>query len=151
MKHISSQFDYMETDWLWILNSIFYFSKSLFIFGRDDQTWVVTYYVENESILSHVFRVYCHPSWYLVIQCVEHWCICYAKSLMNTKQYMFYVNGINLYLLLPILNCCGRFLLSVFFWKRDIVTYLLYIFFSWPIVYWVLDKDITVKKSSTLV
>ena len=85
MKHISSQFDYMETDWLWTLNSILYFSKSLLWFRRDDQTWVVTNFVEKESVLSHVFRVYCHPSWSLVVQCVMHLCICYAKSPMNTK------------------------------------------------------------------
>jgi hypothetical protein len=38
------------------------------------------------------------------------------------KQYIFYLNVLNLYMLLPILKCRGRFLLSVFFWKRDIPT-----------------------------
>jgi hypothetical protein len=66
---------------------------------------------------------------------------------MNTKQYMFYVNGLNLYPFLLSLNCCGRFLMSVFFWERD--SYLSKI--SWPIVYWVIDKDISVKTSFTLV
>ncbi len=30
--------------------------------------------------------VYCHPLWSLVIQYVEHLCICYVESPMNTKE-----------------------------------------------------------------
>ena len=63
------------------------------------------------------------------------------------KQYMFYLNGLNLYLPMLTLNCWGRFLLSVFFWKRDILKFLGMLFigsliraFLWkchPLLYYV--------------
>ena len=49
----------------------------------------------------------------------------YALVILSLQRipnhYMFYPNGLIFYLLLLILNCWGRFLLSVSFWKRDII------------------------------
>ena len=67
--------------------------------------------------------VYCHPPWSLAVQCVEHLCICYATSPMNTKTTYVYLHGLNLYVLLSILNCWGRLLLSVSFWKRGVLKF----------------------------
>ncbi len=71
----------------WILHSTFSL-KSLLWSRGNDHTWVVTYFVEKDSVLSHVFGqyVYWHPPWSSVVQCVEHLCTCYAKPLMNTKS-----------------------------------------------------------------
>jgi hypothetical protein len=70
-----------------ILHSTFSL-KSLLLSRGNDHTWVVTYFVEKESVLSHVLLgqyVYCHPPWSSSVQFVEHLCTCYAKSPMNTK------------------------------------------------------------------
>ncbi len=73
-----------------LINSILHstFSlKSLLWFRGNEHTWVVTYFVEKDSVLFHVLgqSVYCYPPWSLVVQCVERLCTCYAKSPMNTK------------------------------------------------------------------
>ena len=110
-------------DWL-SMNLISRIHYSTFSFKRllwsrgNDETWIVIYFVEKDAVLSHVFTrhsVYCHdPLWSWVVQCVEHLCTWYAESRMNIKAVC---------LLLLILNCRGRFLLHVFFWKRDIIKF----------------------------
>ena len=70
------------------LNSSFYFSnKQSIVIPRNDQTWVVTYFVEKDLVLSHVLGTICVLSATLIFSCTMCWalCTCYAKSPMNTK------------------------------------------------------------------
>ena len=67
------------------MNSIFYLVKAYCDSEGMNKHGLLTIFVEKESVLSHVFRVHCHPFWSLVVQCVDHLCICYADSPMNTK------------------------------------------------------------------
>jgi hypothetical protein len=131
-----------------ILHSIF-FIKCLLWSRGNDHTWAITYFVEKDSVLSHVLviSVYCHSPWSLVVQCVEHVCARYAEFSMNTKPIYvlprwprFISATADLKLLRQISSV--RLLLK----KRHTLVKV-----SWPIVHWVIDKGISVKMSSTRV
>ena len=61
MQHNKYLSEWMETDWFWIWIWILYFvhKKSLLWSRGDDRTWVVTYFVKKDSVLSHVFGTIC--------------------------------------------------------------------------------------------
>ncbi len=129
-----------------ILHSTFSLESLLWSRGNDN-TWVVTYFVEKDSVLSHVLGqfVYCYPSWSLVVQCVERLCTCYVGSPMTTKP---------VYILLD----WPRFISATVDLKlsRHISTFRLLlekrhtlVKVSWPISHRVINKGISVKMSST--
>ena len=104
----------------WIMYPTFSL-KSLLWSRGDDKTWVVIYFAEKDSITFHGYSgqsAYCHSPWNVFVQYIEHLWTCHAKFPMNNKAILFYPNGLNLNLLMIILNCWGRFLLSVSFSKR---------------------------------
>jgi hypothetical protein len=123
----------------WILHPTFSL-KSLLWSRGNNHTWVVTYFVEKDSVLSHVLgqSEYCHPPWSLAVQFVEHLCTCYAKSPMNTKPvyvlpgWPWFISAtadLNLLRQISIV----RLLLK----KRNNLVEV-----SWPMVHWVIDKGI---------
>ena len=130
-----------------ILHSIF-FIKCLLWSRGNDHTWVVTYFGEKDSVLSHVLgqSVYCHAPWSLVVQCVEHVCARYAEFSMNTKPVYvlpgwwprFISATADLKLLRKISSV--RLLLKNRHTLVDV---------SWPMVHWVIDNGISVKMPST--
>ena len=68
---------------------------------------------DNLYIVSHLNLSFCNVlSTYALVMLSLQW---------MPKQYSFYPNGLMLNLLRVILNCWGRFLLSVSFWERDIL------------------------------
>ena len=105
---------------IWILYSIVSL-KSLLWSRGDDQTWDVIYFVEKDSVVSHVFRdnlcIASHLQIYLY-NILSTYALVMPSLKWIPRQYMFYLNGLNLYMLMMILNCRGRFLLSVSFLKK---------------------------------
>ena len=116
----------MYGDWLilnlinWILYAAFSL-KCLLRFRGGDHAWVVTYFIEKDSALSHVFRenlcivthlnlkLYSVLSTYSFVMQTLKWL---------PKQYMFYLNGLNVYLLLMMLHYWRKFLLPYLFEKE---------------------------------
>jgi hypothetical protein len=124
MEHIRSLFKCMETACFWFFS--FFSLRSLWWSWGDDQTWVVTYFIEKYLALSHIFRDNLCIVTHLALK-LYNMLSTYALVMLSLqwipKQYMFYLNGLNLYFLLLILNCWGRLLLSVSFWKRDVLKF----------------------------
>ncbi len=108
----------------------------LSIFGRKIEFYLM--FSDNLCIVTLIFKLYNVLSTYALV-------ILSLQQIPN--RYMFYLNGFIFYLLLLILNCWGRSVLSVYFLKKRHSE----VKFSWPIVYWVIDKGISLKMSSTLV
>ena len=128
----------------WILHSTFSL-KSLLWSRGNDRKWVVTYFVEKDSVLSHVWgqSVYCHLPWSLVVQYVEHLCTCYIKSSMNTKPVYVLHEWPQL-----ISATAGHKLLRQISNVRLLFEKETYLSKSF-LTYWVIDKGISVKMSPT--
>ena len=93
--------------------------------------------------------VYCNPPWSLAVQCVEHIRTFYAKSPLNTKglivlpnwpQFNAVIAGLILLRQVPIDT--PVFTNPSPLGKRHTVVKV-----PWPINYWVIDKDTSVKVS----
>ncbi len=94
--------------------------------------------------------MYCNPPWSLAIQCVEHIRTCHARSPLNTKALIvlpnwpqFNVATIGLRLLRQVPIDTPVFTKQSPLGKRHTVRKI-----PWPINYWVIDKDTSVKASS---
>ncbi len=92
--------------------------------------------------------MYCNPPWSLALHCVEHIRTCHARSPLNTKalivlpnwpQFNAATTGLRLLRQVPIDT-------PVSLGKRHTAVKIL-----WPINYWVIDKDTSVKASPPLV
>jgi hypothetical protein len=97
--------------------------------------------------------VYCNPPWSLAVQCVEHIRTCHAKSPMNTKVVIvlldwpqFNATTTGLKLLRQIQTNTPVFTKQSLLGKRHTLVKV-----PWPINYWVIDKDTSVKLSPPLV
>ncbi len=108
-----------------LINWILHFSfslKSLLWSLWNNQMWVVTYVVEKDWVFSYFWDNLCIVT--LIFQLYNVFNT-YALVILSLQRipnhYMFYLNGLIFYLLLLILNCWGRFVLPVSFWKRDIL------------------------------
>ena len=117
---------------------------------------LLPFYSEKDSFLSRDIvgqSMYCNPPWSLALQCVEHIRTCYAKSPMNTKVVsilldwpQFDATTTGLRLLRQISTDTLVFTKLSPFGKRHIVVKV-----PWPINYWAIDKDTSMKVSPTLV
>jgi hypothetical protein len=109
-------------------------------------------YSEKDSLLSHAIAgqyVYCNPPWSLAVQCIEHIRTCHSKSPLDTKALIVLPNwpqinaattGLRLLRQIPIDT--PDFTKPSPLGKRHTVVKVL-----WPINYWVIDKDTSVKVS----
>ena len=93
--------------------------------------------------------MYCNPPWSLAVQCVEHIRTCHAKSPLKTKALIVLLccpqinaatTGLRLLRQVPIDT--PIFTIPSSLGKRHIVVKV-----PWPINYWVIDKDTSVKVS----
>ncbi len=116
---------------------------------------LLPFYSEKDSFLSHDIKgqsVYCNPPWSLAVQRVEHIRTCHAKSHMNTKVVIvlsvwpqFNAATLGLQLLRQVPTSVPVFTKPSPLGKRHNIVKV-----PWPINYWVIDKDTSVKVSPTL-
>jgi hypothetical protein len=143
-----------------LIDSEFDFFNALFSFTLEaycapdgtNRHGSLPFYSEKDSFLSHDIAgqsVYCNPPWSLAVQCVEHIRTCHAKSPLNTKalivlrilpQFNATTTGLRLLRQVPIDTLV--FTKPSPLGKRHTI-----IKVPWPINYWVIDKDTSVKVS----
>jgi hypothetical protein len=110
------------------------------------------FYSEKDSFLSHDIAgqsVYCNPPWSLAVQCVEHIRTCHAKSPLNTKALIVLPNWPQFNAATSELRLLRQVPINTLVFtkpsplgKRHTVVKV-----PWPIKYWVIDKDTSVKAS----
>jgi hypothetical protein len=141
---MDSEFDKLK------LSSFYFFIKKSIVIPRkllDMGCHLFCWERFNSISLLSGQSVYYHTPWLLFVQCVEHSCICYAKSAMNTKAIYILPEWPQFISATADLKLLRQISTVRLLFEKE--TYLSLSFLAYSLRYWVIDKDICVKMSST--